>query len=72
MCIVCCTETPSLYVYVHVKYVKTELILWYFYLEAACPKSFQFLLQTDFVHVIISPMYCNGFFFFSPLKCTGF
>lgn len=39
--IVCFEETPSLPVYVHVQYVKTKLKLWYFYLEAACPKGFQ-------------------------------
>lgn len=42
--IACFAESRSLSVYVHVQYVKTELKLWYFYLEAACPKGFQLLL----------------------------
>lgn len=69
VCIVCFTETPSLYVYVHVKYVKLKWVSCTLRLHvqkfSISPPNGFFLIFL--IQVIISPMYCNVFFF--SLKC---
>lgn len=64
VCILCFTEIPSLYVYVHVKYVKLKWVSLTLRLHVQMfsispPNLFFFFL----IQVIITPMYCNGFFF---------